>query len=244
MRTKLGAALIAVLTLGLPASGWADIQRDQLLCISELNPDVRIGGCTRLIQSKRFGDKDLAVAFNNRGLAYSRQGHYGRAIRDFDKAIRLRPDLAASYHNRGHVMFFKSRFADAIPDLKTAVRLSPTDHYAAIWLFLAEARAGRDGRSTLERAARNLDLKQWPGPVVAMFLGRAAPKRVLARAKNRDAKRQREQRTEAFFYVGQYQLLRGARGAARALFRAALELGVKPFVEYTGARVELSRMGK
>ena len=101
-----------------------------------------------------------------------------------------------------------------------------------------------NGRADLKRAARNLDLKKWPGPVVSMFLGQAEPKQVLAQANDRDAKKQREQRTGAYFYVGQYHLIRGSRAKAKAHFRSTLKLGVKYFVEYTGARVELARMAK
>ncbi|MEE8284321.1 MAG: hypothetical protein V3R63_04965, partial [Alphaproteobacteria bacterium] len=140
--------------------------------------------------------------------------------------------------------FYLARFGDAIPDLKRAARLRPKSYYPAIWLYLAQARVGGNGRADLKRAARNLDLKKWPGPVVSMFLGRVDPQQVLAQANDGDAKKQREQRTGATFYVGQYHLIRGSRGKAKAQFLATLELGVKNFIEYMGARAELARMAK
>ena len=75
-----------------------------------------------------------------------------------------------------------------------------------------------------------------------MFLGRTKPEQVLARARNEDAKKQREQLTEAYFYVGQYHLLRGLRNKAKELFRSSLKLGVKSFTEYKSAQAELARM--
>ena len=277
MLTRLGAALIAVLTLALPAPAPADFSQDKRHCISNPDPDVTIGSCTRLIRSGRFNNNNLAVTFNNRGNAYSAKGQYDRAIRDYNEALRfkpnafffhnrgiayyakrqydrairdynealrLKPDYARAFNSRGIAKFYLARFEDAIPDLKKAARVSPQDHFAAIWLYVAQVRAGQDGPSNLERAARILELNEWPGPVVSMFLGRMEPKQVLAQANDRNANKQRKQRTEATFYVGQYHLLRGSRGKAKALFQSTLELGVKDFVEYIGARAELVRMAK
>lgn len=243
MLIRIGAAFITVLALALPAPTWADFEQDKRRCLNS-NPDTKIGGCTRLIQSGRFEKNDLAVAFNNRGVAYDQKGQYDRAIRDYTEAVRLRPDYFLAFKNRGRSKFHLARFGDAIPDLKEAVRRSPKDHYSAIWLYLAEVRAGRNGQPDLERAAPNLDLNNWPGPVVSLFLGRVDPKLVLTQANDRDAKKQREQRTEAYFYVGQFHLIRGSHNKAKALFRSMLELGVKTFSEYIAAQAELARMDK
>ena len=48
--------------------------------------------------------------------------------------------------------------------------------------------------------------------------------------------------TEAYFYMGANFLLLGRRGRAEEYFRAALELGLKNFYEYTAAKIELGRM--
>src|SRR5450755_489544 len=66
------------------------------------NPDVRILGCTALIQSGQEIDKSLAASFNNRGMAYNEKGEFNLAIADFDQAIRLRPDDAYAFYNRGN----------------------------------------------------------------------------------------------------------------------------------------------
>lgn len=202
--------------------------------------DQAIGDYNEAIRLK----PDDAAAFFHRGYAYSNKGQYDRAIRDYDTAIRLDPDDADVFNSRGLAKFYLARFKDAIPDLKKSAGLSPKDHFPAIWLYLSEARAGGGGQDDLGRAAENLDLKEWPGPVVSMFLRQADPKQVLAKANDTDAKKQREQRTEAYFYVGQYHLLRGLRGKAKELFKSTLELGVKDFNEYTGAQAELGRMEK
>ena len=102
MGSRLGAALIAaaVLVLGaIPAPARADLDQDKQRCVSAPNPDIRIGGCTRLIQSGRFSNTNLAIAFTNRGNAYERKGQYDRAIRDYTEAIRLKPGYAIAFNN-------------------------------------------------------------------------------------------------------------------------------------------------
>jgi hypothetical protein len=53
--------------------------------------DVTIGGCTAVIQSGKETRSALAMAYNNRGVAYRAKGEGDRAIADFNKAIELNP---------------------------------------------------------------------------------------------------------------------------------------------------------
>ena len=41
------------------------------------------------------------IAYNNRGIAYTKLGRYQMAIEDYNKAIHLEPDNADAYNNRG-----------------------------------------------------------------------------------------------------------------------------------------------
>ena len=73
-----------------------------------------IGGSADLAPStmtnlKGFGDfeagnytgRNLAVAFNNRGIAYKKRGELDRAIADYTQAIGSDPKDADAYYNRG-----------------------------------------------------------------------------------------------------------------------------------------------
>ena len=81
-------ALALVLALLVPAPGWADFEQDKRRCNIDPNPDIKIDGCTRLIQSGRFGTTNLAFTFNDRGIAYENKGQYNRAIRDYYPNVR------------------------------------------------------------------------------------------------------------------------------------------------------------
>ena len=63
-----------------------------------------------------------AVAFYNRGYAYSTKRDRERAIADYDEALRLDPDYDHAYANRGLAYFAKGDFDRAIADYNRAIR--------------------------------------------------------------------------------------------------------------------------
>ena len=78
-----------------PASAQTQEQIDW--CVNKGNayaPDVRINGCTALIQSGRLSMQGLAKVYNNRCFAHNDAGDYDRALPDCDEAIRLDPKFS------------------------------------------------------------------------------------------------------------------------------------------------------
>jgi len=55
---------------------------------NDSDPELRIRGCSLLIQSGKEPAKVLAGALFNRGNAYEAKGQYDLAIQDFDAAIK------------------------------------------------------------------------------------------------------------------------------------------------------------
>lgn len=122
MLTRTGAALIAILALGLPIPTWADVAQDKRWCRSDPNPEIRISACTRLVQSGRFGNNDLAIAFYYRGLAYNKTRQYDLAIRDFNKAIGFVPNYTDAMIDKGISYFNKGEYYFAIQSYSRAIR--------------------------------------------------------------------------------------------------------------------------
>ncbi|MDP6723281.1 MAG: tetratricopeptide repeat protein, partial [Pirellulaceae bacterium] len=171
-----------------------------------------------------------APAYYNRGVAYAAKRQHDRADQDYSEAIRLDPNSTGAYNGRGRTRFLSGRFDAAINDFKTAIGRQPNDPYAAIWLYLSQARSGRDGRNDLTKNAAPFAREPWPGPIIAMLLGQATVQATIDRASDPDPVRQREKRTEALFYAGQYELLRGSRTDAIGYFHDAVEAGIVHFV--------------
>ena len=65
------------------------------------------------------------IFYNNRGIDYGEKGEYDLAIKDFDKAIELKPDYALAYNNRGAVYRSKGEYDQAIEDCNKAIQLKP-----------------------------------------------------------------------------------------------------------------------
>ena len=65
------------------------------------------------------------VFYNNRGIDHGERGEYDLAIKDFTKAIKLKPDYAFAYNNRGAVYRSKGNHDLAIEDCNKAIQLKP-----------------------------------------------------------------------------------------------------------------------
>jgi tetratricopeptide (TPR) repeat protein len=68
-------------------------------------------------------DPNLALAFLNRGRAFSGKRDHDRAIQDYDQAIRLDPNLALAFNNRGDTYNDKREYDRGIQDLDHAISL-------------------------------------------------------------------------------------------------------------------------
>ena len=187
---------------------------------------------------------NFVLAYNNRGVFYATKGEFGRAVEDYDKAVDLQPRFEPAYSNRGQAQFFLGRFEDAARDFQQGLSLNPTDATTQAWLYLALERSGQDGKKGLAQQVPSLDLKRWPGPILAIFLGQSTPEQVMEGVKRVEGRERSEKECEAAFYFGQYYLLRGRLQEAERLFREALAFGFSSFIEHIGAKVELQRMGR
>lgn len=185
----------------------------------------------------------FARAFNSRGLAYAKSGLYQKAIADYGTAIEREPDFARAYNNRGRAYFFLGRFRQAAADFAARLKFKPRHVYPMLWLYLARQRSGASGAAELAANVSGQKGKHWIRTVAALYLGKTSAEKMLAAARHGDPKKRREREAEAFFYLGQQRLLAGDSKAAAKYFRSTLATGLVGFYEYTGAKVELQRMG-
>lgn len=97
-------SLLVLLLLAIPTFVSAQSTPDADFCAGSAGTvDDRIAACTSAITSGRLSAASLAVAFRNRGNAWSAKGDKDRAIADYNEAIRLYPKSATAYRNRGIV---------------------------------------------------------------------------------------------------------------------------------------------
>jgi lipoprotein NlpI len=211
-------------------------------------------------------DPKFAAAYYNRALSWSAKGESDRAISDYDAALKLKPIDGNVHIGRAVEYTLKGDYKRAIADYDEAIRIEPDaaryyagdsvsaasdfyrahqisrGMYTALWLFLARKRADIPGEKTLAQDAGTSGSGTWPAPVVALYLGAATPDAIMRAAADRDPGRQRDLRCEASFYIGEWQILRGAREAAAQLLREAESTCSRRFIEHEGAVAELRRL--
>jgi tetratricopeptide (TPR) repeat protein len=147
------AAALAFCT-GIIAGARADSASD---CFSD-DINRRIEGCTALIERRSQSVTELSLAYAMRALAYSLQGLYEIAIRDYDVAIRMRPDFAVALNNRAWAYFRWGRSATGLPDVERSLQLNPTSEHAL------DTRAHiRQALGDPQAALRDYDQAMWFG---------------------------------------------------------------------------------
>ena len=125
------APVLILLLLGLPAAAQNPKLKDNYLKNIELcngldrtSLEARINGCTALVDAGH-GTTALAIAYNNRGNAYTAKGDYDRAIQDFDQSIKLNRTYTKPFNNRGVAYLRKGEYDLAIKAFDEAIKLSP-----------------------------------------------------------------------------------------------------------------------
>ena len=180
-----------------------------------------------------------AAARLSRGNAYRAKGEFDLAVGDYDAALRLDPENVTVYWHRGLARFYQGEFEAAAPDLDRAAATIRPGADGFLWRYLALARGAQ--RTNLAAAAVDIDLEAWPGPIVAMFLGRALPAELLRAAEDPHPVRRRNQTCQAVFFIGQQLLLLGKKDEAMPLFEQVRGGCPRGSAERAGAEAELSR---
>jgi lipoprotein NlpI len=210
--------------------------------------DGKYDEAIRLFSNALNGDeldlKSRAQAFSYRGIAKATTGDYPGAQEDLNYAVALQSSYAAdAYAYRGYFELVLGDAGKAADDLtKSAeMRIWP---YNVLWLSLARERAhlaDTDDHS-LTRNAAQLDLTQWPGPVVRYLMGQGTREGINSAAQQGDPARLTERVCDADFYVAEQDLAHGDAAAARPLFQRAAEKCPFASFERMGATAELTRL--
>jgi tetratricopeptide (TPR) repeat protein len=89
--------------------------------------DIQIVNYTKSIElwDSSDGKEGLAIAYNNRGIAYENKEEIEKAIVDFNKAIEVNPKFFKAYYCRGHIFANLEEYDKAIGDLNMAIKINP-----------------------------------------------------------------------------------------------------------------------
>jgi tetratricopeptide (TPR) repeat protein len=126
-KVLVGAGLIVAAISCAPAPMAQVISKDWHQCTGGEggNPDVIIAGCTAVIQAHTDPPRRLAIALNNRGVAFKAKGDFDHALQDYDLSLQLDPYTANHYNNRGIIYRIKGDLARAVQEYGKAIALRP-----------------------------------------------------------------------------------------------------------------------
>ena len=98
--------------IGIASSAAPVLASDEQDCFQGREPELRIRGCTELIQRV----PNDAAAYHNRAVAYGLAGDVDNAIADYSKVIEIAPSNASAYENRGRAYASKGDHTHAVED--------------------------------------------------------------------------------------------------------------------------------
>jgi tetratricopeptide (TPR) repeat protein len=220
---------LAYINRGLAYGGKGDNDR----AIADYDEAIRLNPTT--------SSSALVAVYHDRGIAYFAKGEFARAISDFSEAIRINPTYLPAYLNRGRVNLYANALPDAVADLTRADALNPKSAYVALWLDIADRRSKLPSR--LSETERQIDMSQWPAPVVRLYLGQLTPAAVLTAAEDANTNLRNRRICQANFYIGELALERGASDDAARQFRSVVADCPRTLIEWSAANAELSPAG-
>jgi lipoprotein NlpI len=227
----------ALQTLGARESGTARLEEAVAAYRAALEERTR----ARVPLDWATTQNNLGDALQALGARESGTARLEEAVAAYGEAISLNPKYFSAYFSRGRAYLYGGSLAKAQADFKQANELDPKHVYAALWLDLAERRNNLP--SHLAQAAKQLDIKQWPAPVVRLFLGELSPAETLDAADHKDSKTKQGQVCEANFYSAERALSQSTKEEATRLFRLAASDCPHDFIEWDAANAELKALG-
>lgn len=84
-----------------------------------------IDACTRVIDSGKLQGHDLSTGYINRGVGWSANEDYGKAIQDFKEAINNDRDYATAYYDIANVYSIIHDYDQAIKNYDEAISHRP-----------------------------------------------------------------------------------------------------------------------
>jgi hypothetical protein len=215
-----------------------------------------------------IADFDAALKLDNspltllqRGASLLAKGDYDRAIADYTAALAAAGkgakdskdaglDAADIHSERGKAQFIAAHYADAAADFDSTLTLGSAARsgdvlwlpYQMAWLHVARARAGQNDAEELARNAAKIDVKQWPGTLVAYFLGQAKIDQLTPPSSHGAMGHARA--CNLSFFAGEQALAKNDNAEAARLFTRARAVCNIHTAQYLAAGVELKRLGK
>jgi len=150
------------------------------------------------------------------------RGQFDRAISDLNDVLHNGSELHPDVHSAlGLAKLLKGPAILSIEDYTAAVKMQPNNIENVLWLHLAHAHAGQDDKEEFDHNAVQLTSSDWPRPIVDLYQGKGTPDDVFTKSKLGAAYLLSDQKCDADFYIGEWNLQRGAKDLATEQLKLA-----------------------
>jgi len=191
-----------------------------------------------------------AKAHYNLGIALIQKERMDEAIVHFQMGLKIDPNNADAFINLGLAKEAQGDLDGALLNFRRFGELAPrapNADYAHLWIWIIRARQNQKEQADQELDAClskswNASLKDWVTKNAAFLLNRMSEGEYLAAAGSADAKTDRDQHCEAWYYAGMKRLLANDRLAASDDFHKCLATGKADFAEFWLAGAELKAL--
>ena len=160
----IGVALSVFLAPGVvPADTIDDLER-AYHAQRQGDYDTAIDYYSRLLKGRTLRTSQRAVVYLLRGESYKDKGEFGRAIRDFERALKLKPNYPQAYFFRGVCHEAEGRLDEAIKDVAKALELNPDRELYEAKLARLRAAKEKQPPTKLNTDAKSNGMDKKPKP--------------------------------------------------------------------------------
>ena len=186
------------------------------------------------------------------GEALELQARYEEAIAAYEYALQLNPDLQP-WGGLGRLYYNQGKYEEALSTYDKIVNAGSKDMYDWLFYFVYSSRAGKfdEAQARLREFSKSLKDESWIAPVVLFYSGEISENMVWKSAEHEDLQKAREQKCEAYYYLGiayllnkELRLKSAAPDTAKAqeYFEQCLTTNITDIIEYEEAKKELERL--
>lgn len=171
----------------------------------------------------------------------------------FEYALQQNPHYHPAWGRLGRVYYNQGKYKEALSKYEEAVNLGVVDIYDRLFYFLLQRRVGKSkqAQAQLRDFSNSLKEESWITPIVRFYLGDIPESMVWKSAEDKDPQKEKEQKCEAYYYLGMAYLLNidvelNSTGpdttVAKKYFEKCVASNVTDFFEYEFAEIELKRL--
>jgi len=195
-------------------------------------------------------DTNVIAGFDCRGQAKMQAGDIAGAKADYDTAIKLGPDNSRANLAYANFNFDLQKRDVALKYYQKAVDLKGDGKdYANFRLWITRVQNG-DGEAATQALNQyllhrvNSKTDDWPPRIGRFLTGLITETEFLKVAKSENEHIRRQHECEAYFYIGEKQLIQGEKENAKKSFMKCLATKIRNYDEYVSATFELKNLEK